>query len=87
MSHFCGGPSHIGGCPGDDGGATVCDDVLYGLVGWRHEDYCTEHYKAHLYVDIAPYHDWIAKVTGGSSKNFVSFSLIVLVVLGQIIRH
>jgi secreted trypsin-like serine protease len=78
FNHFCAGPSNIGGCQGDDGGATICDGILHGLVGWRYEDYCSEAFNAHLYVDLAPYHEWIFKLTNSSSKAFPSLILVVL---------
>lgn len=76
-NHFCAGPDFIGGCEGDDGGAVVCDGMLFGLVGWRYEDYCQETYNAHMYVDIAPFHQWIYAVTSKSDRIFSSFALLI----------
>ena len=84
LNHFCAGPSNIGGCPGDDGTAVICDEVLYGLVGWRHEDYCSEPYKSHLYVDIANYHQWIHDLTSSSRIIISSSFLVFLSALTQV---
>lgn len=81
VNHFCAGPSETGICEGYDGGPAVCDGILYGLVGWRHDDYCQENYNAHLYVDLAPYHDWIFKLTNSKSKTVPSFLLVLFGVL------
>lgn len=75
-NHFCAGPDYLGGCEGDDGGATVCDGVLYGLVGWRFEDYCLDYYNAHMYIDVAPFHDWVIELTAGSMQVLTSLALL-----------
>lgn len=81
-NHFCAGPSHIGGCEGDDGGAVVCGDILHGLVGWRYEGYCSETIKAHSYVDLSSIKEWIVTITNDSGK--LHSSIMFAVVAGVV---
>lgn len=80
-SRFCAGPSFFGGCQGDDGGAVVFNQTLYGLVDYRSSDYCNEAgAEGHLYVDIVEYREWIESTVDRSSMIMISRALLVLIV-------
>lgn len=84
LNHFCAGPSHLGGCEGDDGGAVVCDDVLSGLIGWRYEDYCKDTYNAHLYVNLENFREWTVDFTSSSDRMYSSISFVALAIVSLI---
>ena len=61
INRICAGPDYIRGCPGDDGGPLVCNNVVYGLIDFKNGNHCelesTGRYE--YYVRIADHHTWI----------------------------
>ncbi|CAO1383660.1 unnamed protein product [Diamesa tonsa] len=63
-NRICAGPDYIRGCPGDDGGPLVCNNVVYGLIDFKNGNHCEldSQGRYEYYIRIADYHTWIMQV-------------------------
>jgi len=77
-NRFCAGPTFMGGCQGDDGGAVIANNTLYGLIDYRSADYCREEQPGHLYINVADYSDWIRDTINSSSMLMASLLPMLL---------
>lgn len=77
---ICAGPDHVYPCAGDDGSPVVCNNVIYGLVGYRHSSDCDPpRHRYTSYVNTADYYDWIIEqvTPDGAGQIFSSvFSIL-----------
>lgn len=65
-NRICAGPDTVSGCAGDDGGPTVCENRLSGLIDYTDIHYCNNTVQGRHtpYINIAAYRDWITLVVG-----------------------
>ncbi|CAO1306208.1 unnamed protein product [Diamesa serratosioi] len=90
-SRICAGPDHIRACQYDDGGPLVCNETLFGLIGYKAPDHCVSVRSGQYehYVNIAMYRSWIISIVPFPSDSdgdaaihsLVSYLLIVISVL------
>ncbi|CAO1386838.1 unnamed protein product [Diamesa serratosioi] len=62
-NRICAGPDHVRGCPGDDGGPFVCNNVVYGLIDFKNGNHCEKDIpgRYEYYINVADYYQWITK--------------------------
>lgn len=69
INRICTGPDHIRGCPGDDGGPLVCNNVVYGLIDFKNGNHCEldSFGRYEYYIRLADYYTWIQEVIATST--------------------
>ncbi|CAO1415173.1 unnamed protein product [Diamesa hyperborea] len=90
-NRICAGPDHVRGCPGDDGGPFICNNVVYGLIDFKDGNHCEKDIpgRYEYYINVADYYKWITKQmtisTGSTTKDSGSGTLLILLLIFSVV--